>query len=166
MLIWGGTASTGDTNTGGAYGGDDSPPIAGIVGDGLSGDLVVQVDTASLSANWSGFTDAETGIMRYEWAIGTSPGATDVLSFTDVGTATSATVSGLSLVVGTTCYATVRATNGDGRTTSVTSNGVHIGVDETANTGCAAGVVAFSGTPVLLIGAFILALLQGFQRNG
>lgn len=160
MIVWGGTTSSGSTtNTGGIYGGDGTDPIAGIVNDGLSGDLIVQLDRTSLSANWSGFTDTESGIVRYEWALGTSPGATDIQAFVDVGTATSATASGLSLTIGTTCYATVRATNGDGRAVTATSNGVNIGMDMSADTGCAASVAANSGFPAAGVAVVLLLLL-------
>lgn len=167
MFIWGGRIGTipdTHTDTGGSYGGDDTLPTAGVVHDGLTGDLIVQLDTTSLSANWAGFTDAESGIARYEWALGTSPGATDLQAFVDVGTATSATASGLSLAVGTTCYATVRATNGDGRIVTATSNGVYVGSDESADTGCAASVGAPGGFPVAM-GALVLLLLL-LRRKG
>jgi hypothetical protein len=157
MLVWGGTTNTGPTtNTGGAYGGDDSPPIAGVIRDGNNPpDLILQLDRTSISANWSGFSDPESGIVRYEWAIGTSPGATDVMPFRDTGTI-GGTVYGLSLSVGTTYYVTARFTNGDRRTTTASSNGVYIGNDLTASSGCSASV---SGAGMLPLGTGLVALI-------
>src|SRR5262249_9682223 len=109
---------------------DGTGPVAGTVNDGLVTDLAFQASASSVSANWSGFTDAETGVAGDEWAIGTTAGATDVQAFTAVGASTSATATGLSLVSGSTYYVTVRATNGVGLTATATSNGVV--VDSTA----------------------------------
>ena len=54
---------------------DTVPPTAGQVFEGLSGDLDVQDSTTTLSAHWTGFTDAGSGVASYEWALGGSPGA-------------------------------------------------------------------------------------------
>ncbi len=144
MTVWGGNdggPGLGNTDTGGAYGDDPSPPVPGSVSDGLGPDLVVQLDTTTISANWSGFSDPESGIAKYEWAIGSSPGGIDVQPFVDIGSATSATASGLLLQVGRTCYVTVRATNSEGLVVTASSDGVSIGDSRTAKSGCAAGVV-------------------------
>jgi hypothetical protein len=157
MLVWGGViALSTRTNTGGSYGGDGTPPVAGTVADGLSVDLVFQLDTTSLSASWSGFVDAESGISKYEWALGTVPGATDIQPFTDVGTATAATASGLSLRVGATYYATVRATNGDRLTITASSNGVFIGEDLRASSGCVASLSGSANPLTFVLGAVLL----------
>jgi autotransporter-associated beta strand protein len=106
---------------------DVDPPTGGAVADGQSGDLDFQVSLTTIAAAWSGFTDgAGSGIAGYEWAIGTTPGGTDVMAFTAEGiSGTSATRSGLSLTSGTTYYATVRAIdNAENVSTAVTSDGV------------------------------------------
>jgi N-acetylneuraminic acid mutarotase len=166
MLVWGGSiASLTRTNTGGAYGGDGTPPNAGSVGEGLNGDLIFQLDTTSLSANWSGFADVESGISRYEWAIGSAPGATDIQPFTDVGTVTSATATGLSLTVGATYYVTARATNGDGRTVTAASNGVFIGEDLRGDSGCVASLSGSANPLSLVLGAVLLIVLWTATRT-
>lgn len=82
--------------------------------------------TTSLSASWSG-SDPDSGISRYECAIGTTSGGTNVRGWTNVGTATSATFVGLSLFVGTKYYISVRAVNGSGLASSpMTSSGVTV----------------------------------------
>jgi N-acetylneuraminic acid mutarotase len=108
---------------------DTTPPIGGPVNDGSTSgqDLSTQTSTTAISANWTAFSDPESGITKLQWAIGTSPGATDVLGFTNLATsAVGATRSGLSLTHGTTYYATVKATNGAGLVTTVSSNGVKV----------------------------------------
>jgi|GEM_PF-3499699 len=121
------TSAFDDIGLNGSEGGgpDGSGPIAGIVNDGTGADIDVQSSTSSLSANWSGFTDPESGIAKHEWAIGTAPGATDVQGFVDVGTATAVSVFRV-LTEGTTYYVTVRATNGTGLTVTANSDGVRV----------------------------------------
>ena len=99
---------------------DVTLPVAGTVNDGVGADIALQTSTTTMSANWSGFSDPQSGIV-YEWAIGTAPGLTNVAPFTSVGYASSASRSDLVLVVGTTYYVTVRATNFGLLTTSVSS---------------------------------------------
>jgi beta propeller repeat protein len=69
--------------------------------------------STSLSASWSSY-DAESGIAEYQYAIGTSKGATNVAGWTSVGTATSVTKTGLKLVNGKIYYFSVKAKNGAG----------------------------------------------------
>lgn len=109
---------------------DTSAPAAGSVSDGTGADADFQAGTTSLSANWTAFTDAESGIAGYEWAIGTTPGGTETQAFTSVGLVTSASNTALTLSTGATYYASVRATNGAGLTTTATSDGLL--VDATA----------------------------------
>ncbi|MFN8035841.1 MAG: hypothetical protein U0V73_07905 [Acidimicrobiia bacterium] len=117
---------------------DTTAPTTGSVADGTSSDVTWQRSTSSLSANWTGFADPASGIASYEYAIGTTPGATDVADWTSNASATSVTRNGLSLSNGTTYYVSVRATDQVGNTSSVaTSNGVT--VDHTTP---AAGTVA------------------------
>lgn len=78
-----------------------------------------------VKANW----DAAAGANDYRVAIGSSPGATDVVAATSVGNVTSHTATGLTLQgawTGATYYVTVTpvGTGGDGL--SATSNGVQI----------------------------------------
>ncbi len=100
------------------------PPSPGVVNDGAGPDIDNQ-QTATISANWSGFTDS-TGVVSYDWAVGTSPGATDIMAFTSVGTATSASASGLPVSPAVLYYVTVRAHDAAGSTTSSSSDGVII----------------------------------------
>jgi subtilisin-like proprotein convertase family protein len=104
-----------------------APTITGLPGDGLAGDLDVQTSLTALSANWASlFADPQSGIVRYEWAIGTTVGGANVQAYTDVGVATSASNSSLSLTPGTTYYISVRATNGAGAQSTATSDGITV----------------------------------------
>ena len=89
-------------------------------------DETYTTSTTSLKGSWVG-TDAESGITRYEYAVGSTSGGTDVKGWTSAGSATSATISGLSLTIGSTYYITVRAVNGTNLTSApMTSSGVRI----------------------------------------
>ena len=88
---------------------DSTPPSAPVVID----DGTYSTEQSALHASWSA-VDPESGISRYEYAIGTSAGAQDVLAYTDAGTATEISQRGLPLINGQTYYVSVRATNGAG----------------------------------------------------
>jgi hypothetical protein len=111
-----------------AYVLDTTPPaVAGVtVIDGTSGDTAFQSSTGSLSASWSGFGDASG--LTYEYNVSTSPACTgDVVPTANMGTATSKTTSGLTLIDGRTYYNCVRAIDAAGNPSAwVASNGVTI----------------------------------------
>lgn len=77
--------------------------------DGLGAAIDQQTSTVSISANWVGFTDDSNAIASYSWAIGTTPGGTELQGWTTIGTATSATNSALALSDGQICFVTVVA---------------------------------------------------------
>ena len=54
-----------------------SPPP--VVRDGTGADISTQTSTTTLSANWDNSTDNESGISGYYYAIGTTPGGTNIL---------------------------------------------------------------------------------------
>ncbi len=110
---------------------DTSPPVAGTVNDGWTApDVDAQLSVTTLSANWTGFSDPESGVTGYEWAIGTTPGGQQILPFTPVELMTTASTSALDLALpltpGSTFFVTVRATNGTGLTVTATSDGVTV----------------------------------------
>lgn len=106
---------------------DTIAPLAGTVRDGLGEDLATQPSTTTIAANWLGFVDDSGTIAEYRWAIGTTPGGTEVQPWTAVGTATAATNSSLALANATVCYCSVRAYDAAGNASDVaTSNGVEV----------------------------------------
>ncbi|MCL5795001.1 MAG: Ig-like domain-containing protein [Patescibacteria group bacterium] len=100
-----------DSRAGFTY--DDSAPSSPAVYDGLSGADIGSVESLStLSAHWDAASDPESGIDEYQYAIGTTPGGTDVVNWTWVEAGQSITKNGLSLAVDQTYYFSVRAENG------------------------------------------------------
>lgn len=105
---------------------DTTPPTGGLVNDGTGSDVDSQASTTSISANWSGFVDPQSGIASYEWAIGTTAGGTNVQTYAPVA-GTSATNAALALTNGATYFVSVRAINGAGLTgAAVSSDGVTV----------------------------------------
>ncbi len=70
--------------------------------------------TSQLSATWTATSDSESGIVEYQYAIGTTPGATNVKGWATVGINTSVTATGLSLALDQRYYFTLKAKNGAG----------------------------------------------------
>ena len=85
---------------------------------------------SELKATWSASEDQESGIMEYQYAISTDPNdpeSGNVVPWTSAGTNPDATVTGLSLMNGTTYYVHVKAINGDGMSSEVSnSDGINI----------------------------------------
>lgn len=103
---------------------DTSAPTTGTVYDGSSAGVESSYNSGSLttlSGNWSGFSDAASGIYTYDYSIGTTAGATNVLSWTTT-TSTSFTASSLSLRTNQRYYVNVRATDLAGNTSSTVSS--------------------------------------------
>lgn len=91
---------------------DDTPPLTPTVND--NGDYTKN----TLSANWSS-EDPNSGILYYEYCIGTSPSACDLVPFTNVGPSTEITRNDLTLSNGLTYYFRVSATNLDNYTSNI-----------------------------------------------
>ncbi|WNG47321.1 hypothetical protein F0U60_26730 [Archangium minus] len=109
---------------------DTSPPSPGIVLDGLGGpdrERDTQDYTNILQADWGQsprFSDPESGISGYARAIGTRPCGTEVRVFEPRELLLSETLYDLNLTRGQRYYVTIRATNGAGLSTYVSSDGV------------------------------------------
>lgn len=95
----------------GSYGAvtpDVTPPTKPVVTDGGA----LTASRTELSASWTA-EDPESGIREYQYAIGKTPGGSDVRPFTTT-TQNSVVVSGLNLELNTTYYFAVRAINNAG----------------------------------------------------
>ena len=88
---------------------DSTPPTTPVVVD--DGDTTSVLDR--LHATWRS-EDPKSGIVEYTYCIGTSPGATDLVGWTNVGTDTEVTVTGLALDPVLRYYFSVRARSGSG----------------------------------------------------
>lgn len=108
------------------FGVDTSAPTGGTVYDGTTTDVDKSLSDASLSqlsANWSGFSFTSSGILKYEYSIGTTAGATDVKNWTDNSTTASVTATGLTLQTSQMYFFNVRASDNAGNTVTRSSNG-------------------------------------------
>lgn len=102
-----------------------NPTTPATVNDGTAADAAYQTSLTAVSGNWSASTDADSGVQKYQYAIGTTSGGTEVQTWTDNGTSTSVTKTGLSLANGTTYYVSARAVDNAGNTGSLmSSNGI------------------------------------------
>ena len=101
--------------------GDSTPPTRPVVLDTGA----VTASRTELSASWTS-QDVESGIREFQYAIGRTPGASDIRPFTTT-TQSSVTATGLTLDVGATYYFAVKAINGSGLTGEAgVSDGIRI----------------------------------------
>ena len=91
-----------------------APAPINWVNDGITSDIDTTTSSSSLSANWAMSSDTNTGIIAYWYAIGTAPGDTNIVSWTNNGLNTFITKTGLTLINNTTYYFSVKAQNGAG----------------------------------------------------
>lgn len=113
---------------------DWTPPVLSGVNDGVSVDIDETNDGTQLSANWAAATDPNSGIDRYEVAIGTTAGNTDVFGWSNEGLSTSVNVPS-ALTPNEWYYTTVKAFNAAGLEEADTSNGqqyidITVGIEE------------------------------------
>jgi spore germination protein YaaH len=109
------------------------PTVVTTLNDGLGNDIDTTYDVNDLSANWQAAIDTNSGISQYWYAIGDTPGDSNIVVWTNNGINLSALVTSLNLNYGQTYYFTVRALNGAGLVgDTVVSNG-QILIDTTSN---------------------------------
>jgi len=89
-------------------------PSAPTVYDGtITGQETSEVESlTTLSANWTAVTDSISEIDHYEYAIGTSPDGSDIVSWTSTELDKFVTKTGLNLSVDQTYYVSAKAVNG------------------------------------------------------
>ncbi|MCX7744636.1 MAG: N-acetylmuramoyl-L-alanine amidase [Flavobacteriales bacterium] len=101
-----------------------APDTISWVNDGLTGEIDTFYTTQQITAHWNASQDINSGIAGYEVSVGLSPGATNVVNWTNVGNQTQVSLSSLSLIPNTMYYVNVRAINHAGLYSSIqTSNG-------------------------------------------
>ena len=107
---------------------DNVVPLMGKVVEGslvTSVDLDYQSNHTSLDLGWSG-SDNNSGINNYEYALGTSKGGSETITWTSIST-NSISLTGLSLAASTKYYASVRATDKAGNVSAVmTGDGIMV----------------------------------------
>lgn len=128
-----------------------APSSVAYVNDGTSGDIDETYTLNSLSANWASSNDENSGILKYQYSVGTSAGATDIIAWTDNGLNTSFTRTGLNLAVNTSYYTNVRSINNAGLESGIVSSN---GVNTRINLNCpSTQTICISASPFQLTGA-------------
>ncbi|MDP2386376.1 MAG: T9SS type A sorting domain-containing protein [Bacteroidota bacterium] len=101
-----------------------SPSTVSSINDGSTTDIDTTFNGTQLKANWANSADVNSGLVGYYYAIGTTPGGSNIVPWTNNGSNTSVTEAGLSLVHLQTYYVSVQAENGALMNSSViTSDG-------------------------------------------
>ncbi|OGS27734.1 MAG: hypothetical protein A2297_00305 [Elusimicrobia bacterium RIFOXYB2_FULL_48_7] len=124
----GSTLESNATNSNGVVVLDITPPVMASVRDGTGADIVSTMANDRLSANWDEASDPESGVSGYLYAIGTTPGGTNVAAWTSLGSNYfSITRSSLTLSPGSTYYFSVKAVNSSNLASlPVNSNGQYV----------------------------------------
>jgi hypothetical protein len=120
---------------------DFTAPLVSLVKDGTANDIDTTYNATQLEANWPAATDANSGIAAYEYAIGTTAGASNIKGWTSIANSTSVTATGLSLVHLQTYFVSMRAQNGAGMRSAIVSSNGQVYADRTT------GIVSKSIVP-------------------
>ena len=98
-------------------------PLVGLVVDGIDGDKAF-TNTDTIYASWTGFADSLSGISHYEYAVGTTQGGTDIITWKDNAIENSIVLANI-LKDASSYYVSVRAVDNVGNTSEVAiSNGI------------------------------------------
>ena len=89
---------------------DWTPPVINFCNDGTSSDIDT-VYTNTISSNWNA-SDIHSSISNNSWALGTSPGGTNIISWTNCGFNTLIQHLLANPIYGQTYYFSVKAQNG------------------------------------------------------
>lgn len=95
-----------------------SPTISGNVTDLVFSSTSFE----KIKLQWSAATDLHSGILRYEYAIGSGLGLIDLVNWTSIGNVTELEVTSLQLLRSTTYYASVRAVDAAGNISAIITN--------------------------------------------
>jgi N-acetyl-anhydromuramyl-L-alanine amidase AmpD len=102
---------------------DWSSPQAFTTNDGTGADIDTTNINTQLSANWANATDPHSNVVAYWYAIGTTAGDSNIVSWTNNALNTSITHTGLSVPFNQDYYFSIRAENGAGLVTQVPTDG-------------------------------------------
>lgn len=109
---------------------DSEPPVAGRVIDGMEElDRQCQMSTGTVSAHWSPFYDAHTGVAQFRAGVGSTPFAADVRALQVVpggGEASSALITGLQLSSDKRYHVVVEAVDYAGNRVLAASDGLWV----------------------------------------
>ncbi len=106
------------------------PINGGLIQDGTQEgeDIDIQQSRTLIAAHWSAFEDLESDVIKVTWCAGFSPGVCDLMNETQLNHNSTLAHSALTnpIMNGQRYYVKVKATNGAGVTTSLTSDGVTV----------------------------------------
>ncbi|MGQ0508830.1 MAG: Kelch repeat-containing protein [Myxococcaceae bacterium] len=143
------------------------PPSQSHVVDGTAptmGTVTAKVTETELVASWSGFFDPETGV-RFDWALGSAQGLSELQSSTSAGTANTVRFTGLKLASDTSPYFSLQVTNGAGMPLLVNLGPLTLGKEESTKEegGCTAGPGGRAGMFAGVL--WVLAWLRATRRS-
>ena len=105
---------------------DWTPPTTFVVEDGVATDIDTTLTNTQLDANWNASSDVHSALVGYWYAIGTTPGDSNVVAWTNNLTATNFSQTSLSLIYNQDYYVSVRAENGAGLFTNIIADGIWV----------------------------------------
>jgi hypothetical protein len=110
------------------FGVDTTPPSALTVRDGtLPGTQLFNNGTlTTLSSNWGSLNANVSGLLQYEYSIGTTVGATNIVNWTNIGVSVGVTNSSLTLQTSQMYYFNIRVTDNAGNTAVFSSPGQRV----------------------------------------
>ncbi len=115
--------SDGDAiNLGPYYYDSIAPPATGLVSDGAGTDTGYSNSSSVIRANWQEIIDETSGLAKYQYAVGTTPGGTNVINWSDHDISTSIELSGQDLTEDETYYFSVRGIDNAGLTSEPISS--------------------------------------------
>jgi len=115
-----------------------------FVNDGLTSDIDTTSSYTQLEANWGSSADPHSDIADYWYAIGTAPGDSNTVNWTNIGNNTYFLHTNLALVFNSVYYISVKARNNAGLFSNIkTSNGQ---VVYNTSSALAANFIAHSNT--------------------
>ena len=98
---------------------DASPPVSGTIIEGDTNDIDYTSNAETLQLTWTGFSDDNSGLSHYQYGLGTTQGADDMVSFTE--TTETSVVLEAELIDGTTYFGVVRAYDVAGNVSEIVS---------------------------------------------
>jgi hypothetical protein len=92
---------------------DWTAPVLGAINDGSTSDIDTTYNLTLIEGNWMNATDSNSAVTAYWYAIGTTPGDSDFVAWTNNGSSTAFSIPA-TLIAGQWYYISLRAINGAG----------------------------------------------------
>ncbi|MFM2019189.1 MAG: hypothetical protein RL007_2845 [Bacteroidota bacterium] len=92
---------------------DWTAPLLNSISDGSGNDIDTTFNLSLIEGNWLNASDSNSAVIGYWYSIGTTPGDSDFVAWTNNGTATAFSIP-ITLTAGQWYYISLRAVNGAG----------------------------------------------------